>query len=169
MEDTCTCPKCHMENAYYDGVVFICPDCDYEWSDNSETFSSDNDLEDYSEFEELTKLKVPFFKLEHGKLYECKVKHEKGIEDMSIIPLAFKKGQNLQFVMTDARRLFKENPRFVREIIKMDYDYIYNDGIRADYPFNYEALTVTCATQEDETIIDYSDSVFFDFKRTDEV
>lgn len=169
MDDTCTCPKCHMENAYHDGVVFVCPDCDFEWSDSSETITFGDDEEDYSEFNELTKLNAPFFKLEHGKLYDCKVQHEKGIEDMSIVPLAFKKGKNLQFVMTDARRLFNENPQFVQEIINMDYDYIYNDGIRADYPFDYEALTITCATQEDGTIIDYSDSIFFDFKKTDVV
>lgn len=169
MEDTCTCPKCQMENAYYDGVVFVCPDCDYEWSDNTEITLSNDESEDYSEFEELTKLKVPFFKLEHGKLYDCKVEHERGIEEMSIIPLAFKNDKNLQFVMTDARRLFRENPSFVREIIKMDYDYIYNDGIRTDYPFYYEALTIRCVTQNDGTILDYSDSVFLDFKRTDEI
>ncbi len=135
MEDTCTCPRCQMENAYHDGVVFVCPDCEHEWSENSETLSLTQDLNDYSEFEELTKLNSPFFKLEHGKLYDCKVEHEKGVEDMSIIPLAFEKGKNLQFVMTDARRLFNENPSFVREIIKMDYEYICNDGIRSDYPF----------------------------------
>ena len=32
MEDTCTCPSCDMDNAYFDGVVYVCPDCDYEWS-----------------------------------------------------------------------------------------------------------------------------------------
>jgi hypothetical protein len=169
MEDTYTCPKCQMENAYFNGVVFECPDCDYEWSDNSETIPSFDYSKEHSEFEELAKLKAPFFKLEHGKLYDCKVEHEKGIENISVIPLAFKKGKNLQFIMTDARRLFKENPNFVQEIIQMGYEYIYEDGIKADYPFDYSALTIICATRKDGSIVAYSDMVFFDFKRTDEV
>ncbi|QGW28901.1 hypothetical protein [Phnomibacter ginsenosidimutans] len=169
MEDTITCPKCYMENAYHDGVVFACPDCDFEWYTDAKTLSTSYYLDGYSKFEELTKLKVPFFKLEHGKLYDCKVEHENGIEETSIIPLAFQKGKNLQFILTDARRLFTNNPTYVREIINMDYSYISNDGIRADYPFEYEALTIVCSTKNDKTIICYSGSVYFDFKRTDEI
>jgi protein PhnA len=30
---TVECPKCGMENAYHDGVNYVCPDCDYEWDD----------------------------------------------------------------------------------------------------------------------------------------
>jgi len=26
-----TCPKCLMENAYYNGRCYECPDCDYQW------------------------------------------------------------------------------------------------------------------------------------------
>jgi protein PhnA len=36
MEDTCCCPNCNEENAYFDGVVFVCPDCDYQWDFNPE-------------------------------------------------------------------------------------------------------------------------------------
>lgn len=25
------CPKCGMENAYFDGVEYVCPDCDHTW------------------------------------------------------------------------------------------------------------------------------------------
>lgn len=80
-----------MENAYFDGVVFVCPDCDFEWEYNSEQIIFDDDEEDYSEFKELSILNTPFFNLEHGKLYDCKVEHEEGVDDTSIIPLAFKK------------------------------------------------------------------------------
>ena len=163
MEDTCSCPKCQMENAYHNGVSFVCPDCDNEWSGNSNASFTGN----FSNFKEQIKLKLPFFKLEHGKLYDCKVEHERGIENISIIPLACKKGANLQFIMTDARKLFKQNPNFVLEIIKMDYDYICNDGIRSSYPFDYEALTINCATQHDGTLVDYRNSIIFDFKKTD--
>ncbi|GBU08180.1 zinc-ribbon family protein [Bacteroidales bacterium] len=29
------CPKCGKENTYFDGTLFICPDCGHEW--NGET------------------------------------------------------------------------------------------------------------------------------------
>lgn len=30
------CPKCSSEYTYQDGVLFICPECSYEWSELSE-------------------------------------------------------------------------------------------------------------------------------------
>ena len=27
------CPNCGNDNAYFDGVECVCPDCDYTWSD----------------------------------------------------------------------------------------------------------------------------------------
>ncbi|WP_127075514.1 zinc ribbon domain-containing protein YjdM [Rhodomicrobium lacus] len=27
------CPKCQSENAYFDGNLFVCPDCFHEWSE----------------------------------------------------------------------------------------------------------------------------------------
>ena len=26
-----TCPKCFSEDAFFNGVCYECPDCDYEW------------------------------------------------------------------------------------------------------------------------------------------
>lgn len=31
MGDTPNCPVCSMENTYFDGTAFICPDCFHEW------------------------------------------------------------------------------------------------------------------------------------------
>lgn len=31
MTEISNCPKCKMENTYFDGTVNICPDCSYEW------------------------------------------------------------------------------------------------------------------------------------------
>jgi len=30
------CPKCNSEYTYQDGVLYICPECAYEWSDSVE-------------------------------------------------------------------------------------------------------------------------------------
>lgn len=41
----CPNPKCQSENAYFDGVRYVCPDCDYEWGDDTEC-DYDSDEED---------------------------------------------------------------------------------------------------------------------------
>lgn len=37
MNDYPKCPMCGLENTYFDGTMFICPDCGYEWNDNEQT------------------------------------------------------------------------------------------------------------------------------------
>ena len=40
---TTECPNCGMENAYHDGVNYVCPDCDYEWDcDEIEALEEDD-------------------------------------------------------------------------------------------------------------------------------
>lgn len=29
-----TCPKCKSEHTYQDNIIFICPECAYEWSED---------------------------------------------------------------------------------------------------------------------------------------
>ena len=41
MSEISNCPKCNMDNTYFDGTTNVCPDCSYEWSENEETASSD--------------------------------------------------------------------------------------------------------------------------------
>lgn len=31
MTDTPACPKCHCEHTYHDGLLVVCPECNYEW------------------------------------------------------------------------------------------------------------------------------------------
>lgn len=40
------CPKCKMDNTYFDGVLNVCPDCGYEWTageEETETVSVSKD------------------------------------------------------------------------------------------------------------------------------
>ncbi|HCO66208.1 MAG TPA: alkylphosphonate utilization protein [Dysgonomonas sp.] len=32
MAEVSACPQCGMENTYFDGTVYVCPDCSYEWT-----------------------------------------------------------------------------------------------------------------------------------------
>jgi ribosomal protein L37AE/L43A len=172
MEDTFTCPNCKMDDAYFDGVIFICPNCDHKWETGSGTESKNSasiHKTDSSGYERLIRLNTPFFRLEQGKLYDCKVETDRGIEIISIIPLAFENGKNRQFVIIDARKLFAANPMFVREIVEMDFEYIMNDGIQSNYPLDSEVQTVLCATKSDGTLIDNRESIFFDFRDSIEI
>lgn len=36
------CLNCGKENAYHDGVKYVCPDYDYEWDDNLFFFDEDD-------------------------------------------------------------------------------------------------------------------------------
>lgn len=37
MNDLPKCPKCDSEYTYSDGLIFVCPECAYEWSINVES------------------------------------------------------------------------------------------------------------------------------------
>ena len=41
MENLPNCPKCNSEYTYEDGGLFICPECAYEWTAESENNSED--------------------------------------------------------------------------------------------------------------------------------
>ncbi|MFI3268224.1 MAG: zinc ribbon domain-containing protein YjdM [Rikenellaceae bacterium] len=36
MSEISNCPKCQMENTYFDGMLNVCPDCGHEWNDSTE-------------------------------------------------------------------------------------------------------------------------------------
>lgn len=36
MSEISNCPKCNMDNTYFDGMMNVCPDCSYEWLENEE-------------------------------------------------------------------------------------------------------------------------------------
>lgn len=39
MSEVSNCPKCKMDNTYFDGVLNVCPDCGHEWNDDTEQAS----------------------------------------------------------------------------------------------------------------------------------
>lgn len=46
MAETPNCPKCSKENTYFDGMLYICPDCSYEWTNDSGEAEADNTPKD---------------------------------------------------------------------------------------------------------------------------
>ncbi len=43
MANTPNCPKCNSQYAYYDGVLYVCPECAHEWSQASENDRSQDE------------------------------------------------------------------------------------------------------------------------------
>lgn len=41
MAEAANCPKCGMENTYFDGTAFVCPDCFHEWSTDGDSQEED--------------------------------------------------------------------------------------------------------------------------------
>lgn len=42
MAEIPSCPQCGMENTYFDGMLYVCPDCSHEWhTDSNETEADD--------------------------------------------------------------------------------------------------------------------------------
>jgi len=50
MENQTNCPKCHSENIYADGNLWICPECSHEWTPSAAAVKtevvSDNKVRD---------------------------------------------------------------------------------------------------------------------------
>lgn len=159
------CPNCYMENAYHNSFGYECPDCDYEWSNDVDSSINVDDDDDDSIFDEFTQRPNPFFKLEHGALYDCKIDFIGKIEELSIIPLAFKHGENKQFILINAKKLLKTNPLHVQKLIAMDFETISNDGISDDEMGMSSAMTILCTTIDTERILDHTETLFFDFKK----
>ena len=36
MSEISNCPKCNMDNTYFDGTVIVCPDCFHEWTEGAD-------------------------------------------------------------------------------------------------------------------------------------
>ncbi len=46
MKNESQCPKCHSENIYADGNLWICPECSHEWTASSSENSSEEKVQD---------------------------------------------------------------------------------------------------------------------------
>ena len=170
MKDTVTCLSCDNENAFFNGVNYECPDCNSEWDLNGRSLSFDSDKEEENEvYNSLIKLNKPFFKLEHGQLYKCKVEFmydgELEIEEVSIIPLAFDNDndKNRLHVLIEGEKWRNKHPEAVKDFAKMDFIEIWNDGIHGYFEDSMKMpISIVCATTKEGTLID-DNSLYFDF------
>jgi hypothetical protein len=173
MNLNCTCHFCDNENAYHNGVNYECPDCDSEWDENGDLlndYDQDDEGETNEEFESLCKLEIPFFTLNHGKLYQCKVDFYNQIDDemqtesVYIIPLAFEKNKNCFWVLNDAKTIVDKYPEAIEDFIEMDYTTIWNDGINCYFDDSrIMPISNICTTTESGTLMDYM-SEMYDFE-----
>jgi len=167
IEDTVTCPACDNENAYFDGLLYTCPDCDYEWPFHGlkiDQQSSDKDDSYKDIYKLLIKLPQPFFRLEHGQLYSCKVEGEDGTGETTIIPLAFEEGKNRLFVLWYAGHIPAKYPDFLKEVTGKDFRTIKRDANRdGEYPSYYKAEPIMCTSDKDGTLINEMGELYHEF------
>lgn len=173
MNLNCTCHFCDNENAYHNGVNYECPDCDSEWDENGNLLDGyfDDEEEINEEFEYLCELEKPFFKLNHGKLYQCKVdfinpmSKKMETETAFIIPLAFEENKNCFWVLLDAKNIYDKYPKAIEDFIGMDYLTIWNDGINSYFEDSMiMPITIIYTTTENGTLMDNMSSEMYDFQ-----
>ncbi|MBC7467431.1 MAG: alkylphosphonate utilization protein [Bdellovibrio sp.] len=47
METVTNCPKCNSENIYQDGLLWVCPECSYEWTPSTKAVAAEvEDVDD---------------------------------------------------------------------------------------------------------------------------
>jgi hypothetical protein len=171
MMDTVACSNCGYDNAYHNGVCYECPDCDYQWGDKL-TFNQDVFEDDISDamgspetealFNELIRLKEPFFRLKQGALYRCSIKRGSKVYKQTIIPLTFGP-KNYQFILIDAERRLAEVPTAVEKIIAMSSDQLLNEEAAKADPKNPDLVDI-CTTTEENKLMNIFGHTFYDFE-----
>ena len=172
MNDTTTCIKCAEENAYFNGVSFECPNCDYEWDEDqfeyigSEEEEDDYDAEERKDFLDILNLKQPFFKLEQGKVYKCTVGYIPDLdyieESIKIIPLAFKPNSNTLFLITFQDELLKEFPDMLEDLNAMSFEQIKNGSVDMYFKDTMRPALLIAGTTDHDKIVTYDEN-FSDF------
>ena len=106
--------------------------------------------------------------LKDGILYNCSIETKGIFEDSSIIPLAKDTKTDRQFYLIFASKFIKYYPEHVKEIMKMTFIEILNDGVKNLYPYNQEldSLTVIFRKENDGSLVD-KDSHIFGFVESD--
>jgi hypothetical protein len=169
-----TCIKCQEENAYHNGVCYECPDCDYEWDENEilhnglkESLDNQGDYQ----FKQLSKLQKPYFKLNHGKIYECTVVFESSDEfleeQLKIVPLAFKENKNLFFILLYHGEIPDNFSETIKDLVKMDFITLWNDGLDNYFEVSEVPMNIVVSSTEENTLIDHKGDTFSNFKEID--
>jgi hypothetical protein len=160
MNDTSTCPSCQNENLYFNGLTYECPDCGYGLKNpkKDEFFVAEN------KYEQLSNLKESYFELEMGEIYESKVEHKRGIEDILFIPLAKENNRNRIFVLHDVKKLLVKHEETIKEILKMDFKELWEEDFFGDYHSDFMGMIGLVATDINMTLIDENNMMLYDFK-----
>jgi hypothetical protein len=67
--------------------------------------------------------------LKHGRVYDCTMDGNRGVEKTSIVPLATDAQTRQRFIIIDAQQLQKGNPDFFRRLIAMSFSEIVDEDL----------------------------------------
>jgi hypothetical protein len=156
------CPSCSYDNAYFDCVNYVCPDCDYTWSDE---YISQNETDD-GFFEE--KYYNCFVKVEKGVKYSCNYGPYSDIKDMIIVPLAKDLELYTQYILLEAAEVEKLYPDLYEKVISMNLKTL-ESSLKTDEFKEIKKSILYVRTGRLNTFLDYLDSnrQFYQIKKID--
>lgn len=145
------CPSCSYDNAYFDGVNYVCPDCDYTWGDKH--ISQIDTADDY--FEE--KYYNCFVKVEKGVKYSCSYGPYSDIKKMIIVPLAKDLELYTQYILLEADAVEKSFPELYQKVISMNLKTLESSINDSEFK-DIKKLIIQACTGRSNSYIDISDS-----------
>jgi hypothetical protein len=106
--------------------------------------------------------------LQHGKLYDCTMDGDRGIEKTTIIPLAADAKTNRRHIIIDAKSLQKANPDLLRRLLAMSFQEIVDEDIDGGPDRKWRSF-VWKSTLEEQGSLYYKDYDCYlaDFVETD--
>jgi hypothetical protein len=144
------CPKCFNDNAYFDGIKYSCPDCDYEWGvKNQSTSKKQNDIDE--------KYYNCFVKTEKGLKYSCKNISKSEIKNITIIPLAKDFDLYTQYILLEANPIEKTSPEIFNKLLLMNFKELENFLKKLEIS-NIKNNILLVRTGPINTYLDYYDS-----------
>lgn len=149
------CPNCEVEKYYFDGQILKCPKCnqfDFE--------SALHDSEGNQQYQELKKLKRPFFELDYGKIYCCDVECNGKVDKNSIIPIVSDSESNKYFIIFDVNYCKQYYPENLKLLMTKSFSELWYLEVKNKILTEYECPVVVGATKSNNSIITYNGWVF---------
>ena len=152
------CPNCKKEAYFFDGEKLKCPNCNQKQFEIALHLSEGNQL-----FQDLAKLHKPFFYLNCGEIYNCRVEYNLRIESTSILPIVYDKHSNKLFFLFDAEKIYKKMPKKISELLLKTFSEILSQKINFELDAEIDYLIVLGTSEKDNSLIEFNGYQFKDF------
>ena len=159
MDNYRICPNCKKEEYFFDGEKLKCPNCNQSEFKIALHFS-----EGHQQFQSLSKLNQPYFRLKCGEIYSCIVEYNQRVENTTIAPIVYAADSNKLFFMFEAEMIYDQMPKTKNELFSKTFLELLT--LKIDFCLDDEVghLIVLGASEKDNSIIEYNGYVFKNFR-----